>query len=219
MEIVARLPHTQAQRGGLKAPLYNYTQSTYKRRRESMVEKLIEDVPEEDETRAKFLKAQEEFVAERTVRFDLLDDTLVLVMRIVSNPVWTHILISNGVTALSMNAQDMKANKADDGKSLQIHVKAQMDANRSKIIDALIDRAGIDIPKWFKADMLDESLAGQFIDDYALEMRRISKSSGREEATMEKFRNYGLLTDDGSDEQGTSGEDPEPTCKTIPDPV
>jgi hypothetical protein len=159
---------------------------------------------------AKFLAAQEEFVALRTTRF-LLVDGLELVLRIVSRPVWSRMLVGCGVTAMAMSAQDMKENKHDGGKGLQLRVTAQMEQNRTKIINALIERAGVEVPSWFKGDMLDAAVADQFLDDYALEMLRVGKQSGREEAQMEKFRNYNLLPDDGPDGEESSGDDAEPT--------
>jgi hypothetical protein len=172
-----------------------------------------------DDSIERFRAAQEQFVASRTTRFELLDDALVMLLRIVSKPVWTRILVSNGVDAMAMKAEDIKMAGLNKNRGLEILIQEQMEQNRVKIIDALVDRAGVDVPDWFSASMLDEDVADQFLEDYAIELVRVGKEDGREDALIEKFRKNGILADDGALEQGASGEDTEPVDETIPDTI
>ena len=165
-------------------------------------------------TKEEYLKRQEEFVATRTTRF-LLPTGLELVLRVVSRPVWTAMLVANGVTSLAMTAVDIKANKADNNKSLQMRVQQEMEANRVNILNSLIERTAVDVPEWFDASMMDEAEAEQLMSDYAIEMLRVGK--GVDEAALEKFRAYDLLPELGDDEQSAPGDDAEPVSAPLSD--
>lgn len=171
---------------------------------EKPVFKLVPAQSEEE-----YLQRQAEFKAERTTEF-ILDTGLRMVLRIVTKPVWTYIAVKSGITAMSMTAEDIKAAKLEGDNALQLKIKDQMELHRVEFITNLIERTKVEVPEWFKPEVMDPAEADAFLDDYALEMMRVSKASGREEATLEKFRTYGLVEDAGSDEPGTTGDDPQP---------